>query len=78
LILTNIFFVALAYAMRNVNINITIPTLILCAFGGFALAYFRRPAYMVVTNDEGDIISINNHSRIMPLTTATKKAAEQN
>jgi UDP-GlcNAc:undecaprenyl-phosphate/decaprenyl-phosphate GlcNAc-1-phosphate transferase len=78
LITTNIFFVTLAYIFRNLNINILIPLLVLCAFAGFASVYFNRPAFMVVTNDEGDVIQINNHSRILPLGTTAKKAAEQN
>ena len=78
LITTNIFFVTLAYIFRDLNINILIPLLIVCAFAGFASVYFSRPTLMVVTNDEGDVIQINNHSRIMPLTTSAKKAAEQN
>ncbi|MFT3700903.1 MAG: MraY family glycosyltransferase [Agriterribacter sp.] len=78
LIIANIFFVTLAYTLRNLNINLLIGILLLCAFGGFAAIYYRRPALMVVTNEDGDdIVQINMQTKIMPLTTP-KKAAEQN
>lgn len=77
LIITNIFFVALAYTLRHLNINMAISILVACAFGAFAIIYYRKPATMLVTNEHGDIIQINSHSRIIPLT-PTKKVAEQN
>ncbi len=77
LIVTNIFFVVLAYILRNININLLIPILLCCAFAAFAIVYFRKPVTVLITNEQGDIIQINTRSRILPLTPA-KKAAEQN
>ena len=78
LIVVNIFFVAVAYLLSFVSINILIPVLITLAFGGFTLVYLRKPRLMVVaTADNEDILQLTKPSRILPLTPA-KKAAEHN
>ena len=78
LIVVNIFFVAVAYFLSFLSINILIPVLITLAFGGFTLVYLRKPRLMVVANgNTEDILQLTKPSRIMPLTPA-KKAAERN
>ncbi|MCC6286328.1 MAG: undecaprenyl/decaprenyl-phosphate alpha-N-acetylglucosaminyl 1-phosphate transferase [Chitinophagaceae bacterium] len=77
LILANIFFVVLAYTLADININLLIGILFSCALGAFAIAYYYRKPMFVVAGNNGDIIQIESHSRILPLSKA-KKAAEQN
>ncbi|HRO45161.1 MraY family glycosyltransferase [Agriterribacter sp.] len=78
LIVVNIFFVAIAYCLSFLSINILIPVLVALAFGGFALVYLRKPRLMVVAGrDTEDILQLTKPSRILPLTPA-KKAAERN
>ncbi len=77
LILANMFFVALAYALKDININLLIGILFSCAFGVFAVVYYYRKPVFVVSGSAGDIIQLGSPSKILPLTKA-KKAAEQN
>ena len=80
LIVVNILFVAVAYFLSPLNINVLIPVLVALAFGGFALVYLRKPSRLIVVakkDTEDDVLHIAKGSRIMPLTTA-KKAAESN
>lgn len=78
LIAVNIFFVALAYTLSFLNINMLIPVIVTLAFGGFAMVYLRKPRLMVVTGgDTEDTLHLTKPSRIVSLTTS-KKAAEQN
>lgn len=77
LIIANVFFVMLAYLLRDVNINLLIGILFSCAFGVFALVYYYRKPILVIAGSNGDIIQLGSPSKILPLTKA-KKAAEQN
>jgi UDP-N-acetylmuramyl pentapeptide phosphotransferase/UDP-N-acetylglucosamine-1-phosphate transferase len=77
LIIANIFFVALAYTLRNLNINLLIGILFLCALSAFAVIYFYRKPVFVVTGSNGDIIQFEPHSKILPIA-KVKKAVEQN
>ena len=77
LILANMFFVALAYALKDININLLIGILFSCAFGVFAVVYYYRKPVFVVSGSAGDIIQLGSPSKILPLT-KVKKAAEQN
>lgn len=77
LFVTNVFFVTLAYILRDININLLIGILLSCAFAAFAFVYYYRKPMMVVAGREGDVIQIGSPSKILPLTKA-KKAAEQN
>ena len=77
LILANVFFVTLAYTLKDLNINLLIGVLFACAFGAFALIYYYSKPILVVSGKDGDIIQLGSPSKILPLTKA-KKAAEQN
>lgn len=76
LILANIFFITLAYVLRDININLLIGILFSCAFGAFALIYYYRKPILVISGSEGDVIQLGSPSKILPLT-KVKKAAEQ-
>lgn len=78
LLTANILFVAIAYFLSPLNINLIIPILLSIAFGVFALVFFTRTKIIVVVKKEtSDIIHLTNGSQILPLTSAPK-AAEQN
>ncbi|HRP31762.1 MAG TPA: MraY family glycosyltransferase [Agriterribacter sp.] len=74
----NMVFVALAYSIRFLNINLLVPIIVILAFGSFSFVYLRKPRVMVVTaGDTEDILQLTKPTRILPLS-AVKKAAEQN
>lgn len=78
LIVVNVLFVAIAYSLSFLSINIVIPILVGLAFGGFTLVYLRKPRLMVVAGDDNDdILQLAKPSRIVPLTPANT-AVERN
>lgn len=78
LIITNAFFVILAYILKDININLLVGILSACVFTAFAMVYYlRKPVPVVSGND--NVIPIGSPTKILPLPfIKTKQAVEQN
>lgn len=82
LIMVNVLFVAVAFALQNLGNNVLIPVLLSMAFALFASVYYYQPAQKLtvvkdIEDGDDEIPLLTTSSKVMPLN-ISKKAADQN